>query len=945
MNAPVRHPVAVLKERPFGGRLRVLDVDWSRLPSIADVLDAQEVSAEFRAQCVCVVNDEIVPRAMWRHVRPKPCCIRAGKVMDVVVIFRLPLGDGGSGGARGGGARKNPVATVASVAVLLAATALTAGAAAPLLGAGFGASTIGASLLGAGVGLGGSLAVASLLPPPSLRANQSVISADSGTNAAASLSANTLSKGGAVPRVIGTMRIYPPIISPELIEIVGDQTVAECVFGLAGPHQISDLMVGTSTEASIPTLQTEIQEGLPNSPVLGLVTRQSFTDPSATQLLTQHLVDNSSTGGGVNLLDQTNPINSCPQWLGLTSRVAPDEIWIHLNFVGGLNKNSSTLVTAPVRVRMRQAGTSTWINLPEVHVIRLSQASFQVAIKLMFEAALPLNTSLGYYTAGGPVRAYTTVPTQTTPPVGNGGWTADSYFYAGSGDTYLSEANVNSTTGVINTNLFLDRAEFYLTGSKFPKSGNWEIQIMRAASFVESSFSGASGYIYGGTYVFDFFGWSNTGGGVSETIDDQRQYSQAIELIRFSSIWNVSPVPDPTQFAVIGAKVTNASISQLSVLASGYVKDWDGSGWNNLTVTSCPAPHYYDVLTGTLGASPLPLSIVDSAGLVNWRTLCNTQGYTCNAVVEGRTYPDVLTLIAAAGYAKPAHSELWGVCVGQNTSANAPVQVFTPRNMSGFTVSKAFNRLPTGIRADYLDSTNNYLPNEIIVFADPNNPDSSRLDQISYDGLVSLGGANGVDTRATFDILQGKLRLTFYKGTVDLESIVCQKGDLVGIQHDIFDSYGGSARIVAVDRSGGNILGLTLDGSVPVNTGTDIAAWPDLATATDMAAFGAQTGLRIRYGGGQGIATAQQIIGNGDLTSVTFATPFADPGTYVDDEGVTHNLIDVGCLCTVGYVGIEYRRFNVFSITPSTGKGAIKADMVFVDEAPGLWNQSTGAPL
>jgi len=40
---PLRHPVAVLKERPFDGRLRILDVDWSKpiTPSIADILDAQ----------------------------------------------------------------------------------------------------------------------------------------------------------------------------------------------------------------------------------------------------------------------------------------------------------------------------------------------------------------------------------------------------------------------------------------------------------------------------------------------------------------------------------------------------------------------------------------------------------------------------------------------------------------------------------------------------------------------------------------------------------------------------------------------------------------------------------------------------------------------------------------------------------------------------------------
>ena len=258
---PLLHPVAVLKERPFDGRLRRLEVDWSRAPSIAEILDAQEdLPQHFRDHCIARVIDEEVPREMWRYVRPKPCSVRNGKVIDVVVIFSLPLGSPGGGGARGGsggGAKKNPIATVATIAVLLAATVVSAGALAPLDAGLLGAGTIGAHLAGAAISLGGALAIAALVPPPSLRSNQGVVGADNGTNAAASLSGNVLAKGGSVPRVIGTHRIYPPIITPPLIEIVGDFTVAECVYGLAGPHALSNVLVGTTTEDNIPELQTE----------------------------------------------------------------------------------------------------------------------------------------------------------------------------------------------------------------------------------------------------------------------------------------------------------------------------------------------------------------------------------------------------------------------------------------------------------------------------------------------------------------------------------------------------------------------------------------------------------------------------------------------------------------------------------------------------------------
>jgi hypothetical protein len=126
------------------------------------------VAPDFRDRCVCVINDQIVPREMWRHVRPKPCCIRRGKVIDVVVLFRLPLGGPSGGGGSSGGARKNPIATVASVAVLLAAAAVSGGALGPaglgLLGAGFASATPGAAVLGAGIGLGGSVQTSALAP-------------------------------------------------------------------------------------------------------------------------------------------------------------------------------------------------------------------------------------------------------------------------------------------------------------------------------------------------------------------------------------------------------------------------------------------------------------------------------------------------------------------------------------------------------------------------------------------------------------------------------------------------------------------------------------------------------------------------------------------------------------------------------------------------------------
>jgi hypothetical protein len=907
--------IAVLKERPFDGRLRRLEVDWNAAPSIAEILDAQDdVPDYFRERCVARVIDELVPREMWRYVRPKPYAIRDGKVIDVIVIFSLPLESGGGGGQS---STKNTIATVASIAVLLTAVAIQ-----PWL-----ASIVGPTFAAIGTAafaIGATLAIHALVPPPSLLANQSGINSDNGTNSAAALSGNVLAKGNAVPRVIGTHRIFPPIITPPLNEIVGNFIVAEAVYGLAGPHTLSDLHIGTTSSASIPDLQVELQEGLPTSPVLSLVTRQSFSDPTSVQPMDEHDIGDGSTR---TLLNQTDPTQSLPKWQGLTSRIAPDEIWIHLSFVAGLlNINISNYsATVPIRLRMRQTGTTDWINLPELHVTKYSNAPFQVAIKLMFESDLTLNGTSGKSNFS---RAYVSVPTQTVAPLGTGGWDADAYFYDGSGSVEMTQGS--TTSGVLHTNLWYDRAEFYLSGSKFPKSGKWDIQIIRGFPFSERDIYANYLFDVNGNpsstdkQVIDFFGYNLDGSGVAKIENAPSNFAQTIELSQFSSIWNEPPVPDPSLFAVIAAKVKGRSIDQLSVLASGYVYDWDGTGWNTLTTTSNPAAHLYDVYAGRQGGSPLPAEIIDIDGLAVFRSFCDDHGYVCNAVVEGKTYLDVATMIAACGYARPAHSELWGVCIDQDTSSSSPVQAFTPRNTTAFSTTKAFPRIPTGIRASYNDSTKDYLQTELIVFTNPDYPDSSRLEQITYDGLVTEAE---VLTRATFDIRQIQQRLSFYKFTCDAETLICQRGDLVAVQTDTFDNYAGSSRIASVTRDSGNIVGLTLDGTIPVMTNSDIFSTPDLFTVPNIFDLGAKTGLCIRLRGGGGILNVGQVtaVANDDEFEITFATPFPDTGT---------DVIDVGCLVTSGRLGTEYRRMKVFSVMPQSER---LFDITLVDEAPGLW--------
>jgi hypothetical protein len=615
--------------------------------------------------------------------------------------------------------------------------------------------------------------------------------------------------------------------------------------------------------------------------------------------------------------DQTLPENSLPQWEGISTRSAPDEVWIALAFPAGLINQSGATLFVPFRVRMRRRGTDTWINLPEFHVVHGKAKPFQIAVKLLWRPPEGPMPPIGA-ASGGSLRAYHSVPGQSAAPSGLGAWTADAHFHAGSGPTNLHSGNWG-TSGMRNLWLFTDRVEVYLGDTaKFPKDGVWEVQLKRGVSVADSAFNRDT-YATSGTVLslFDY----RTVSGVHQAAVASLGNVDMVQIVRVSSIWNEHPVPDPTQFALIAVKVTDRALERFSVLAGGYVNDWDGEGWHERKVTSNPAPHLRDVLTGSLGGSPLPAELIDDEALLDWRQFCIDNGHEVNAVVEGKTYLDAANLICGAGYARLLHSERWGVTIDRDRSAEPPVQIFTPRNMRDFVWTRAFAKPLGGIRAAFRNRDIGYEPDEIIIYADPQNPDADNLEQINYDGITD---AAAVAARARFDLEQARRRLTFYRGTAGIESIVCRRGDLVGVQHDVLDAQAGFARIKEVVVENGMLTGLKLDGTIPLARQDGLFAQPHLFAVKHIFLLGARTGLAVRLAEGHGtivkeLADAPQE----DSDVVTFATPFAPP------DG-----LEADCLVAAGRLASEYRRMIVFGIEPNAD---LTAQITLVDEAPELF--------
>jgi predicted phage tail protein len=90
------------------------------------------------------------------------------------------------------------------------------------------------------------------------------------------------------------------------------------------------------------------------------------------------------------------------------------------------------------------------------------------------------------------------------------------------------------------------------------------------------------------------------------------------------------------------------------------------------------------------------------------------------------------------------------------------------------------------------------------------------------------------DTR--YDMAVAELRPDTYEITTDIEHLLCTRGDLVRVSHDVPRWGITSGRIRAVELDAGDVVGLTLDETVPMEAGGSYAVRIRRADASSVVA-------------------------------------------------------------------------------------------------------------
>jgi len=927
LNEHSKVPVAYREPFAFGAQCWV---DYRRHgETVFDmVLSVPKLPAGFLSWGIVCINGEVVPREMWAHVRPKP----TSNTLPIAVTMHWPLQS--PGGGRGG--LKSVVGIVAAIALVVVTAGIATGAIPFLVGAGFAGGSFEALALAGAVGILGSLAIAALTRPPVQALTQDVATSGAdaasggGTKESAGAGRNVLQRGGSIPRVIGRRKIFPPFACEPLVEIQGTDTeVVELMCVLNGPHSIEDIRVDGSPVDGAEDIEYEVRFGLPAEDDIEIIDRTGIT-LTPNLRMSQHLVQNDN----FTLGDQSQPDDCLPVFHAFVTRPDADRVWLHLNFPSGLTNPSGDDFQIPFRIRMRERGgdEGDWRDFPEIHFSNSTTNQLRSTIEFRWIADFGDPPS-DVPSNNGWIFAITQVPPQTNGPgtPSERQWDSDGYFF-GSGDGYLSSSN-ESTSGLINVDIGSAGATFWLaeSGTPLPRGPAYEIEIKRGCPFFSDGFSQNGSYSWTpapfGGVVNDFFWYYNSGNLLSPV--NSSNVAHQVVISRVVSVFQEGG--DPVYgdgFAKIAIKARNRQIGSISCIASGLVKDWNGTAWDSaLTTTSNPATNYVDVLRGSLNFDPLELDLLDNAVMLEWRTLCDTNAWTCDAIIDDMRTQDVLDLLASCGYARPYQSETYGVTIDKNRSGDSPIQVFSSANSRSFLYERAFARVPEGLLITYRNEDLDDDQAQIVVSQrDPSIGVRGFFENAAYDGLVDTAK---VVARGQFDLDQANLRSTFYSLETDIESIVCRRGDLIAVQHDILTSRSGTARIVSKTLSAGNIIGVILDSEIQVLNPIDMHTIADMHVVGDLRGSDGGTGLSIRRSNGT-ISTHKISNAEGSTSTITFTTPFADTAQVVGFNDTDNKQ---GCLIVSGNFGQEYLRLLVANITP--GKD-LTAALVLVDEAQAL---------
>jgi hypothetical protein len=598
---------------------------------------------------------------------------------------------------------------------------------------------------------------------------------------------NSPQQYSSIPVVLGKMKVTPPLGAQNHVRFSGDQNIpsyngfGSSSAGVSGRDTYVDMLLIWGygpldidlTTLKIGQVQVYKDNTLTSSNFDNLVqvTLDRKTEPSSNALNSFNAIYGSDVQGtfpnlplsysglppiGSNIWAPVPRPTSDTGWVEAGFSQPTDKVSISISFPQGLRSvvtkgsNAGTEYAAPVGVeiqyRYNSSGTwSGWLS----------------------------DNGWGHFTIGGQVQATTgtSVVTRET-------WDSEG------GMSYYPETVTQNANTIISGGPIADAFTWTITRNRsWPPSANLQVRIRR------------------------------TTGDETEPNDSYRYSHQAV-LQTVTSYSNTNPAVDPPLSKLAKTALTLKATDEISGQVDGInavvqtvCLDWDQNTGTWVTrATSNPASLFRYVLQHPANAQPVPDSQINLLQLQAWHNYCNTirtvnyngSGYSTtlqyNSILGGspRSVLEVLRDISAAGRASPTLLDgKWSVVIDQPKTEIT--QHFSPHNSWGFEGTKLLPKMPQALKVEFFDRSDDYKQKQVIVAYNGVNPQTAQLlESIQLPGVTSI--AEAID-HAKWHLAQIKLRPEVYTINVDLEYLVCNRGDRVKVTHDVPQWGSGSGRV------------------------------------------------------------------------------------------------------------------------------------------------------
>lgn len=910
--------------------------------SIEDMVRAGGIDPETPGIRV-FLGDREVSRDRWRHVRPK-----AGRRVVVGVV------------PEGGGGGKTIARVLLTIAVIVASIYLG-----PEIALAFGYTATGsaAAISTAVVALAGTLAVNSIVPPP----RPELSGAGDGSSKISPTIAggrNDVRRYAPIPAIFGIHRAVPPYGAMPYTEIIGDDQFLRCLFVVGyGPLSIEDLRIGETSIDEFDGVEYQIRNGFEGEGGTSIYPGTVFEDSLAitvaassgwilrtTQAETEEISIDFTFPRGLAVIESDGTRTERIVNLEVEYAPAGSGAWTTINANSPTNERTlDYFFRTPECVQIsRGKRTGTKIEWSENGV-------FPDAPPAEVIAAIGQTSNLSWE-ATGYIRVPTTgdyifaIDACDAADLQIDGKTVAS-FYGSHQRTGSPDFNSNQSAAIRlrrGDHSFRFRVEtrdaaYMAAALGWKKPGDSSFSAIPAANFFSRGavVSWRNDLTQG--YVYRVFNTSSFGG-ASLIIGDNRvdvvrrglgwavprgQYDvrvrrttadstsdRTIDEVAWTALRSINgddPIRVPNLARVaLRIKATdqlNGVVDTFNCLASSLIPDYDSvAGEWVVRETQNPASFYRAILQGPANKKPLPDSRISLAALEAWHGSNEVNGFDGNCVFDyDGTLFERLQLVASLGRATFGIED-GKFSIVRDRVQTTPVQHFTPRNSSGFKGRRSYPDIPHAIRVRFLNEEKDFQQDEVTVYDDGfDENNATRFETLELFGVTKpdLAWRHG-----RYYIAVGRLRPETFDLSVDFEHLVCRRGDLVLVTHDVPLLGTASARVrQVVNDTSSRPAVVEIDSPVTMETGKFYA-------------------MRVRKKDGTFVVV--NIATNpGEQTILYFDAPIP----------VGQPAPEAGDLFGFGERGYESREMIVKSIQMGAD---LSAALTLVDHAPAVHSADTG---